>query len=62
MVQHQVQFLSLLMFLLLFDILELLKLDLMFVSLMTSMELASEVWGLIGKVDCLRKRDGAVIP
>ncbi|HEX3314876.1 MAG TPA: type I-MYXAN CRISPR-associated endonuclease Cas1, partial [Gemmataceae bacterium] len=29
---------------------------------LTSIELASESWGLIGKVDCLRRRDGAVIP
>jgi CRISPR-associated protein Cas1 len=29
---------------------------------LTSIELASESWGLVGKVDCLRRRDGAVIP
>ena len=28
----------------------------------TSMEMASETLGLVGKVDCLRRRDGALIP
>jgi CRISPR-associated protein Cas1 len=28
----------------------------------TSLDLASEAWGLVGKVDCLRRRDGSLVP